>query len=972
MNLLARFRTFFRRSFALRCVLGVVLAGALSLGATSVYAQAGGGAGAPAGFGTAWTQGTTGLDGCSGVTGCLFQVLGVMVTYIFSIITLFLSKVLVILTGVLIVFARYNAFNTAPVVTMGWVIIRDLVNVFFIVILMASAFMSIIGLGDRYGLHYKKVVPSLVVGAILVNFSRTLMLLAIDASQVVTMTFISAFEGTIAGNIFQAFGISRMTQLQTQAAQGGAQATQQALDVASIGIAYLLAIFMLVTAVAIVLLYVGYFIFRIIGLWLLIVISPAAFVASSLPGKFGSSMDALTGDFWDKFKTFLTGGPTIAFMLWLAFAVIQETSAQMAGATTCAPGAGAQNLMGFEIPASLQTEVFVNCMGTVPQLATFIVSASLLVIGFGAATKTVRQTGAIGDALVGMVNQQRKAWMSRLQRAPITVGKVAGRGVAAAGRGAFNLVDRKYGVSNAFGRGVAGGVGASSGFVGRAGGVVGSAMRVIPGVGAVAATGLAGAALSRRKGLLGADTKAMSERMGQLDQLPAADRARALRNMRGSTGLGSFLDDAVMGPTLLMRQHEELSKPEMRKEVLKQLEADKMAELESEAIKALPSGRTELNEGEKNVIKARAGALAQEQLRQEENERLSRLQAIATTSNDTPQADALKKEVENRMAYAEDKDYKARVKELLDDPSKMKDLDESVQKSGRFVAALFEQHGVSSNGSAPDEVRLERLREQIKDQKELLATVDLVAKQLAGGGKTVKEIEQSIRRKDVFGNQRMHSTSDGVALYSTKEEGAQKALREATSTNIGAAIAAALEAELPLKEMETLLEQQNAVFKGVGSMNREIANYLNTLPVKTYQDRSFLFKQLDLVMKQANNANLSTSQLAEIAKSVTSDFVDGYDGEGNTIRIPVPRDAETLFGDYNNRSKAEQKTIASFLRIPVQMEEDKDFALFMAGVRRVFPEQQETITVERDGKSVQIKRGGIRAITQVIHNSSTA
>lgn len=267
MNLLARFRTFFRRSFALRCVLGVVLAGALSLGATSVYAQAGGGAGAPAGFDTAWTQGTTGLDGCSGVTGCLFQVLGVMVTYIFSIITLFLSKVLVILTGVLIVFARYNAFNTAPVVTMGWVIIRDLVNVFFIVILMASAFMSIIGLGDKYGLHYKKVVPSLVVGAILVNFSRTLMLLAIDASQVVTMTFISAFEGTIAGNIFQAFGISRMTQLQTQAAQGGAQATQQALDVASIGIAYLLAIFMLVTAVAIVLLYAVFYLpyYRIVA-----------------------------------------------------------------------------------------------------------------------------------------------------------------------------------------------------------------------------------------------------------------------------------------------------------------------------------------------------------------------------------------------------------------------------------------------------------------------------------------------------------------------------------------------------------------------------------------------------------------------------------------------------------------------------------------------------------------------------------
>lgn len=958
MNLLARFRTFFRRSFALRCVLGVILAGALSLGATSVYAQAGGGTNAPAGFDTAWTQGTTGLDGCSGITGCLFQVLGVMVTYIFSIITLFLSKVLVILTGVLIVFARYNAFNTAPVVTMGWVIIRDLVNVFFIVILMASAFMSIIGLGDKYGLHYKKVLPGLVVGAIVVNFSRTLMLLAIDASQVVTMTFISAFEGTIAGNIFQAFGISRMTQLQTQAAQAGPQATQQALDVASIGVAYLLAIFMLVTAVAIVLLYVGYFIFRIIGLWLLIVVSPAAFVASSLPGQFKSALGTLTGDFWKKFGTFITGGPTIAFMLWLAFAVIQETSAQMAGSGGCTPGAGAQNLMGFEIPASLQTGVFVNCMGTVPQLATFIVSASLLAIGFGAATSTVQQTGAIGGALVGIVDKQRKAWMGRLQRAPITVGKAAGRGVAAAGRGVFNAADRKWGLSNQFGRGVAGGINGArgAGALTRAGGVVGSAMRIIPGVGAVAATGLAGAAMSRRKGLLGADTKAMNERMGQLDQLPPADRARALRNLRGGA-FGGFLDDATMGPTLLMRQHEELSKPEMRKELLKQFEADKVATLESEAIKALPSGRTELNAGEKSVIKARAGALAQEQLRQEENARLARLQAIATTSNDTPAADALKKEVENRMAYADTKEGNEarakRMKELVDEPSKMKELDESVQKSGAFVLALLNAKGITDGIRPPDELLLEELRGQIKDQKELLATVDLVAKQVAGGGSTPAQIAQSTRRKDAFENQRMHSTvGNGEAMYSKKEADAQDMLSRANATTISAAIAKAMEAELPFAEMKQALG-------GTTQVVQDLADYVNDLSGKA-TDVKTAEVALDALSKSLEIAKQGGLPQADRAAIIKSAFVSD-------------QSVENLIGDYGNFSPKRKKEVAEILRVAVQMEDDPIIAERLRYVReKIAPTQSQDVGyTDVSGASKTKKRGGYKAINQIFEDSSS-
>lgn len=966
MNLLARFRTFFRRSFALRCVLGVILAGALSLGATSVYAQAGGGTNAPAGFDTAWTQGTTGLDGCSGITGCLFQVLGVMVTYIFSIITLFLSKVLVILTGVLIVFARYNAFNTAPVVTMGWVIIRDLVNVFFIVILMASAFMSIIGLGDKYGLHYKKVLPGLVVGAIVVNFSRTLMLLAIDASQVVTMTFISAFEGTIAGNIFQAFGISRMTQLQTQAAQAGPQATQQALDVASIGVAYLLAIFMLVTAVAIVLLYVGYFIFRIIGLWLLIVVSPAAFVASSLPGQFKSALGTLTDGFWKKFGTFITGGPTIAFMLWLAFAVIQETSAQMAGSGGCTPGAGAQNLMGFEIPASLQTGVFVNCMGTVPQLATFIVSASLLAIGFGAATSTVQQTGAIGGALVGIVDKQRKAWMGRLQRAPITVGKAAGRGVAAAGRGVFNAADRKWGLSNQFGRGVAGGINGArgAGALTRAGGVVGSAMRIIPGVGAVAATGLAGAAMSRRKGLLETDAKAMGERMGKLDALPPGERLDALRNLSGGP-LGGLGESSA----LLALQHEQMSKPEMRKEALKGFRSSHEERLLADAQSALPAGEV-LSDRRKNEIKKQASALADQDLRNEEQARIRELQRIAEQANDTVQTDALKKEIERTMGYADDPagdaKYKEQVNKLLaeTDPSKeIGGLDESVQKSGRFAMALLQAKGVTdaTGTSKPDQLLLDRVREEFKGNKELVATIDAVAKQIEGGGSTLAQINGTMRQTDSFGNQRLYNrTGDGEAMYSTKEEDAKRALGGANSGNITAAMFRAIDAELPLKEIQEILEKQNTTFAGAGNAAKQVSLYLSRITdgVRDEKSRLAALKQINTVLDMAKEASFTSKETEAIIQGV----------------MDTDEKLERLLGNFGSMSQEGKKNGTQLLRVAVQLESNPIIADGLRYVREtIAPEQKTTVTFTNPvtGASETQERGGYKGVSQIIHTSTT-
>ena len=49
------------------------------------------------------------------------------------------GKLLLVIVHLLISVAQYNDFMNSPAVTTGWVIIRDLVNMFFVVILLIIA-----------------------------------------------------------------------------------------------------------------------------------------------------------------------------------------------------------------------------------------------------------------------------------------------------------------------------------------------------------------------------------------------------------------------------------------------------------------------------------------------------------------------------------------------------------------------------------------------------------------------------------------------------------------------------------------------------------------------------------------------------------------------------------------------------------------------------------------------------------------
>lgn len=68
----------------------------------------------------------------------------------------------------------------------GWKLIRDISNIFFIIILVWTGFAAVFDIGN---ISMKKVVPTLIINALIINFSLFATRLVIDISNVVTRVF---------------------------------------------------------------------------------------------------------------------------------------------------------------------------------------------------------------------------------------------------------------------------------------------------------------------------------------------------------------------------------------------------------------------------------------------------------------------------------------------------------------------------------------------------------------------------------------------------------------------------------------------------------------------------------------------------------------------------------------------------------------------------------------------------------------
>ena len=277
-------------------------------------------------------------------------------------IFIFIGKFSVWVTGFLVEVAKYNDFISAAPVAAGWVIVRDLCNMFFILILLVIAFATIL---RQENYSAKKLLPKLLIMAVLINFSKTICGLIIDFSQVIMLTFVNGFAGS-AGNFIDLFGMRHYTSLDS-ADKAGIGAIDTTAGIIAALVFAIIALIVLIVLLAVL-------VMRIIMLWIYIILSPIAFLASAFP-----SGQKYASQWWGEFSKNVVVGPVLAFFIWLALSTISSVKiiTPLPDTSSCAKGL---------------TSIF--CDQT---FATFVIGIGMLIGGL----MVTQQMGGMAASIAG-------------------------------------------------------------------------------------------------------------------------------------------------------------------------------------------------------------------------------------------------------------------------------------------------------------------------------------------------------------------------------------------------------------------------------------------------------------------------------------------------------------------------------------------------------------------------------------------
>lgn len=293
---------------------------------------------------------------------------------------------LTVLISLLIAVAQYNGFMTAQPVEIGWVLVRNICNMAFVIILLVIAFGTVLGVQSY---NYKSLLKKLIIMALLINFSKTITAFIIDFSQIVMLTFVDAFKD--AGyNFTKILGLDELLRFSFNQNTNPNISEQDEISDWGVLAALVLGLILVIVSSMVVLIFLIILIVRIVYLWMLMVLSPVAYFLSSFPGgqKYASK-------WWDTFTQQLIIGPLLAFFLWLALATAQS-------------GAGKINLEGVaydpnesyygETGSGINTGVKTPSQATQPaNLLSFMIAIVMLVVGLMLA----QEVGGTGGAIAG-------------------------------------------------------------------------------------------------------------------------------------------------------------------------------------------------------------------------------------------------------------------------------------------------------------------------------------------------------------------------------------------------------------------------------------------------------------------------------------------------------------------------------------------------------------------------------------------
>jgi hypothetical protein len=368
------------------------------------------------------TTTTQGQEQNGGIAGALGDIINQAVTYIVLVLTriiywLFSMVVAPLIESLLQIQPHTDIF--VETIFLGWQLMRNLCNIFFIVVLL------VIGLATLFrveGYNYKHLLVKVVIAALLVNFSLVFGQAVLGIADTVQSQFLPNST-----NVVRALGsklmVEPINELTSSANYVGNTAGASFAGIAKPVFVFVLALGGFFGFIAIG----AFLIIRIVALWILLMFSPLAYVANILPisASYGKQ-------WWQKFLSYAFMGPVLAFFLNLT-AVFATTT-----------------LANKEKFSELLTKNGVN--GDVSQFVYIGASQILIILFLLIGMKVASSSGIYGAGAV-MDFAQKGTKMPFLAGAAAGAGTArfagrwAGRGIKAGAERGFEGIQNKMGVT---------------------------------------------------------------------------------------------------------------------------------------------------------------------------------------------------------------------------------------------------------------------------------------------------------------------------------------------------------------------------------------------------------------------------------------------------------------------------------------------------------------------------------------------
>lgn len=296
-------------------------------------------------------------------------------------------------------------------INTGWGLVRDFVNMFYVLILLFLAIATILRVNK---FSDKKLLFTVVLSALLINFSQPITIVVVDASNLAMNFFAKQITSTgtsFATTLTDKVKLSEAGVKNVFGAQGAYVAT-----FAEIIFTTVLAITILVLALALII--------RLVAFWVLIVLSPLAFFGLTLPG---TALSSLWSGWLSKLTNYAFFGPILLFFLWLALILIDALSFSKLQSS----------ISGINDPIAAGSGIDTVAINMLKETIPFVAAIYLLFYGYSLS----RDMAAKAGSMAGSLFNKGQGWMNKGAKYAAVAGVTgAGAGYLAYKMGGKQLV----------------------------------------------------------------------------------------------------------------------------------------------------------------------------------------------------------------------------------------------------------------------------------------------------------------------------------------------------------------------------------------------------------------------------------------------------------------------------------------------------------------------------------------------------